>query len=144
MREWEEHQRKEGRQKSSPETKQPRPILTTFPQTGKQVDHSFAKEMIAGFAGAEVDRLAETKGADFVDREEARRQARDNAHQLYDQQYGQDQYYDPNQRQPHERIQESFESRNGEFGRTCGDVIVADVLTSMQATGKSWEFTFPP
>ncbi|KAF2483690.1 hypothetical protein BDY17DRAFT_310649 [Neohortaea acidophila] len=93
MREWEEHQRKEG----------------------KQVDHSFAKEMIAGFAGAEVDRLAETKGADFVDREEARRQARDNAHQLYDQQYGQDQYYDPNQRQPHERIQESFESRNGNW-----------------------------
>lgn len=29
---------------------------------GKPVSHAFAKELLAGFAGAEVDKLAETKG----------------------------------------------------------------------------------
>src|SRR4051812_30611265 len=32
---------------------------------GKPVSHQFAKEVLAGLAGAEVDRLAETKGMDF-------------------------------------------------------------------------------
>lgn len=43
MKVFEDHQRKEG----------------------KQVSHQFAKELIAGFAGAEADRLAETKGMDL-------------------------------------------------------------------------------
>jgi len=42
---------------------------------GEPVSHQFAKEMIAGFAGAEADKLAETKGADWVDRERLRNQA---------------------------------------------------------------------
>ena len=29
---------------------------------GKQVDHALAKELLAGFVGGEVDKLAETKG----------------------------------------------------------------------------------
>lgn len=51
--------------------------------------------MLVGFAGAEVDKLAETKGMDFVDREEAKRKASDNVSNMYDQQYGGQDQYDP-------------------------------------------------
>jgi len=61
--------------------------------TGEPVSHGFAKEMLAGFAGAEVDKLFETKGLDYMDREKAKREAEHRAKQLYDQQYGdQDQW----------------------------------------------------
>ncbi|KAF9691242.1 hypothetical protein EKO04_010805 [Ascochyta lentis] len=63
---------------------------------GKPVSHAFAKELIAGFAGAEVDKLAETKGEDFFDREKAKRQAKQHAEQMYDEQYGNEDQYDPN------------------------------------------------
>lgn len=67
---------------------------------GKPVSHQFAKELLAGFAGAEVDKLAETKGEDWFDREKAKRQAEKNAERMYDEHYidnhGADQY-DPNQ-----------------------------------------------
>ncbi len=35
-----------------------------------------AKEILAGIAGAEVDKLFETKGLDFLDREKAKHHAR--------------------------------------------------------------------
>ncbi len=38
-------------------------------RNGKPEKHQFAKELLAGFAGAEVDKLFETKGLDFMDRE---------------------------------------------------------------------------
>ncbi|KAJ4293623.1 hypothetical protein N0V90_008907 [Kalmusia sp. IMI 367209] len=67
---------------------------------GKPVSHAFAKELLAGFAGAEVDKLAETKGEDWFDKEKAKRQAKQNAERMYDEHYvdnqGADQY-DPNQ-----------------------------------------------
>ncbi|KAF3039032.1 hypothetical protein E8E12_007928 [Didymella heteroderae] len=67
---------------------------------GKPVSHAFAKELVAGFAAAEVDKLAETKGEDWFDREKAKRQAKEHAERMYDEQYidnhGADQY-DPNQ-----------------------------------------------
>jgi hypothetical protein len=67
---------------------------------GKPVSHQFAKELLVGFAGAEVDKLAETKGLDFIDREKAKHQAKQQAEHLYDEHYirgqGADQY-DPNQ-----------------------------------------------
>ena len=62
--------------------------------------HAFAKELIAGFAGAEVDKLFETKGMsnpsniygrsliaglDAYDREEAKRHARQQAEQALNQ-----------------------------------------------------------
>lgn len=47
-------------------------VLTTY--LGKPVSHALAKEMLAGFAGAEVDKLAETKGMDEYDRERAKHQ----------------------------------------------------------------------
>ena len=54
-----------------------------------------AKEVIAGFAAAEVDRLAETKGMDWMDREETKHHAKKQARQLYDEQYGGDDNYNP-------------------------------------------------
>ena len=67
--------------------------------------------MIAGFAGLEVDRLAETKGADYIDRERAKHQARNNAQDLYDQHYGGQEQYDPNQMRPHDHMQQEFNNR---------------------------------
>ena len=65
-----------------------RPRILTA-ETGKQVSHGFAKELIAGFAGAEVDKLAETKGLDFLDREKAKHHTKRQAEHLYEEQYGQ-------------------------------------------------------
>ena len=72
------------------------------------MSHAFAKELLAGFAGAEVDKLAETKGEDFFDKEKAKHQAKRNAERMYDDHYvdnhGADQY-DPNQYGPPQRFQ---------------------------------------
>lgn len=70
--------------------------LTSEPTIGKPVSHAFAKEMLAGLAGAEIDKLAETKGEDFVDRERAKHAAKQNVEKMYDDHYindkGADQY----------------------------------------------------
>ena len=76
--------------------------------TGKEVDHSFAKEAIAGLAGVEVDRLAETKGADYIDREKAKHEAKKRSEQLYDQHYGQDENYNPQRRGPHHKLKQEY------------------------------------
>ncbi|KAL1983230.1 hypothetical protein VTN96DRAFT_328 [Rasamsonia emersonii] len=52
---WEKHQEKEG----------------------KPENHALAKEIIAGLAGAAVDRLVETKGLDYLDREKAKHHAKE-------------------------------------------------------------------
>ncbi|KAI9716177.1 MAG: hypothetical protein M1828_000460 [Chrysothrix sp. TS-e1954] len=75
---------------------------------GKPVSHQFAKELLAGFAGAEVDKLAETKGMDEYDRERAKHQARENSQHMYDQHYGNQNEYDPNNMGRPERIQQQF------------------------------------
>ncbi|TVY67436.1 hypothetical protein LSUE1_G006496 [Lachnellula suecica] len=65
---------------------------------GKPVSHQFAKELLVGIAGAEVDKLAETKGMDFIDREKAKRHAQSNVESMYDEHYVQGQgadQYDP-------------------------------------------------
>ncbi|KAJ5512275.1 hypothetical protein N7463_001827 [Penicillium fimorum] len=54
---------------------------------GKPVSHAFAKELIAGIVGGEVDKLAETKGMDWVDREKAHRHAKQNAEHMYEERY---------------------------------------------------------
>jgi len=67
---------------------------------GKPISHQFAKELLVGFAGAEVDKLAETKGMDFYDRERAKHASKENVEHMYDQHYIQGQgadQYDPNQ-----------------------------------------------
>ena len=66
---------------------------------GKQVNHQFAKELLAGFVAGEVDKLAETRGMDEYDKIEAQRRAKAGAHQMYEEHYVRDQgadYYDPN------------------------------------------------
>jgi hypothetical protein len=63
--------------------------------TGQPVSHAFAKEVLAGLAGAEVDKLAETKGEDFFDRERSKHEAKKRAENLYDQHYGGQEQYDP-------------------------------------------------
>ena len=62
---------------------------------GKAVNHGFAKELLAGFAAAEVDKLIETKGLDYIDSEKAKHQAKKQAEHLYDQQYASQDQYDP-------------------------------------------------
>lgn len=44
-------------------------------RNGKPASHALAKELLAGFAAAEVDKLFETKGLDAWDRETAKRAA---------------------------------------------------------------------
>lgn len=56
-------------------------------ESGTDDGHKFTKEMFAAFAGAEADKLIETKGLDFIDREKAQRQARQNAERIYDARY---------------------------------------------------------
>jgi len=72
---------------------------------GKTVSHAFAKEDLAGLVGAEVDKLVETKGEDWVDRRRAHREAKERAENLYDdhyQGYHRADMYDPNQYAPPE------------------------------------------
>ncbi|KAJ5146369.1 Protein of unknown function DUF3759 [Penicillium bovifimosum] len=54
---------------------------------GKPANHSFAKELIAGFVGGEIDKLAETKGMDWMDREKAKDHATRNAENMYEERY---------------------------------------------------------
>jgi hypothetical protein len=76
-------------------------------QDGKPISHQFAKELLVGLAGAEVDKLAETKGMDFVDREKAKHHAKEQVENMYDQHYIQGQgadQYDPNQYSPPDQL----------------------------------------
>ncbi|KAH8555825.1 hypothetical protein BGW37DRAFT_419421 [Umbelopsis sp. PMI_123] len=50
---------------------------------GKKDDHAFAKEILAGIAGATVDGLVESKGLNFIDREKAKHHATQEAEKLY-------------------------------------------------------------
>ncbi|KAH8110540.1 hypothetical protein DFH11DRAFT_775379 [Phellopilus nigrolimitatus] len=56
--------------------------------TGQPVSHHKMKEILAAIAAAEVDKLAETKGLDFLDRHKAKRLAEHEAHQQAEQRYG--------------------------------------------------------
>ncbi|BFZ62902.1 hypothetical protein YB2330_004012 [Saitoella coloradoensis] len=55
---------------------------------GGPVSHPVMKELLASFAAAEVDKLVETKGLDYIDRERAKRQAVEQARSLAEQKYG--------------------------------------------------------
>jgi len=58
--------------------------------TGQPVSHGKMKELLAVIAAAEVDKLAETKGLNWIDREKAKRMATHQAHHLARHRYGQD------------------------------------------------------
>ncbi|CRG87250.1 hypothetical protein PISL3812_04267 [Talaromyces islandicus] len=67
---------------------------------GKPVSHAFAKEALVGLVGAEIDKLAETKGADAWDKHEAKKHAHENVQALYDEHYGGQEQYDPSYGRP--------------------------------------------
>ncbi|KAJ7107745.1 hypothetical protein C8R44DRAFT_714455 [Mycena epipterygia] len=46
-------------------------------ENGQPESHAKAKELMAGFAGLFVDRMVESKGLDFVDKEKAKHQAKE-------------------------------------------------------------------
>jgi len=48
-------------------------------ENGQPESHAKAKELIASFTGAFIDRMVETKGLDYIDTEKAKHQARQNA-----------------------------------------------------------------
>ncbi|KAF8885093.1 CipC-like protein [Gymnopilus junonius] len=48
---------------------------------GKPTSHEKAKELLAGFSAAFVDRIVETKGLDFVDKEKAKHEAKKKLHE---------------------------------------------------------------
>jgi len=76
---------------------------------GQPVSHQFAKEALVGLVGAEVDRLAETKGMDFYDKERAKHHAKEGVQNMYDEHYVQGQganQYDPNQYQAPSQLNE--------------------------------------
>ncbi|PPQ94019.1 hypothetical protein CVT25_009867 [Psilocybe cyanescens] len=45
-------------------------------ENGQPESHAKAKELLAAFSGAFVDRIVETKGLDFVDKEKAKHHAK--------------------------------------------------------------------
>lgn len=97
MKLFEDHQRKEGQTTlaTTPQTTCPN---TDKANIGKPVSHAFAKELLAGFVGGEVDKLAETKGMNEYDAYEAKKRARDHAERMYDQHYDGTDQYNPDQR----------------------------------------------
>lgn len=62
---------------------------------GKAVSHAFAKELLVGFVGGEVDKLVETKGLDYMDSRKLKEQAVDNAYRQYDANYGDREQWHP-------------------------------------------------
>ncbi|KAF5322305.1 hypothetical protein D9619_000904 [Psilocybe cf. subviscida] len=54
---------------------------------GQPASHAEAKEIFAGFAGAFIDRMVETKGLDYVDRERAQHHAKQQADDFIAQDY---------------------------------------------------------
>jgi hypothetical protein len=62
-------------------------------ENGEPVHHAMAKELLAGFAAAEIDRHFEGELLGHLDHQRARQHAQDQAGYLYDQQYGGDPGY---------------------------------------------------
>ncbi|KAF7729526.1 hypothetical protein EC973_004200 [Apophysomyces ossiformis] len=54
---------------------------------GEPVSHAKAKELLAGFAGAALDRLIETKGLDHLDKLKAKKKAEEEITTYYDKEY---------------------------------------------------------
>ncbi|KAJ7750667.1 hypothetical protein DFH07DRAFT_544603 [Mycena maculata] len=54
---------------------------------GKPVDHAFAKRLLAGFAGAYIDRLVETKGLDAWDEHKDKARVKEEAQRYYEEKH---------------------------------------------------------
>lgn len=62
-------------------------MVANYQPIGQPPSHEKAKELLAGFAGAFIDREVETKGLDYVDRERAKHQAREHIERGYEEDY---------------------------------------------------------
>eukprot|EP00271_Cylindrocystis_brebissonii_P017937 TRINITY_DN4884_c0_g1_i1.p1 TRINITY_DN4884_c0_g1~~TRINITY_DN4884_c0_g1_i1.p1 ORF type:complete len:116 (-),score=34.79 TRINITY_DN4884_c0_g1_i1:428-775(-) len=62
-------------------------------ENGKPQSYELLKEILAGFAAAEVDKLVETKGLDAIDARKAKAQAVEQAHHLANEQYNARSWY---------------------------------------------------
>jgi hypothetical protein len=51
---------------------------------GKPNDHAKAMQLLAGFAGGALDKLVETKGLDFIDKQKAKRHAEEQVKSYYE------------------------------------------------------------
>ena len=63
-------------------------MCLTLSSTGVAENHTLAKDVLAGLASGEADKLIETHGENFYDREKMKYDARQQANTCYDQQYG--------------------------------------------------------
>ncbi|GAN06756.1 cipC protein [Mucor ambiguus] len=52
-------------------------------RNGKPNDHATAMQLFAALAGAGVDKLVETKGLDFIDKQKAKRHAEEQVKEYY-------------------------------------------------------------
>ncbi|TCD69690.1 hypothetical protein EIP91_006707 [Steccherinum ochraceum] len=57
---------------------------------GKPSSHGEAKDFIAGLTGVFVDKIVETHGLDFIDKEKAKHQAREQTERHVNREYGVD------------------------------------------------------
>jgi len=57
---------------------------------GAPQSHAMIKELLAGFAAAETDKLVETKGLDWIDSRKAKQQAAKQAELYAEEMFGQD------------------------------------------------------
>jgi len=53
-------------------------------KNGQPDNHALAKELLAGFTGAFIDREVESHGLDFIDKQKAKREAKKRAEGAYD------------------------------------------------------------
>ena len=85
MKAYESHLRASGQQPSHMLMK----VRSPFSAHSKHDIHAFydTQEILAGIAAAEVDKLVETKGMDWIDRHKAHKQAQKQAHDLAEQRY---------------------------------------------------------
>ncbi|KAF9072467.1 hypothetical protein BDP27DRAFT_1320512 [Rhodocollybia butyracea] len=51
-------------------------------ENGKPESHAKAKELFAAFSGAFIDRMVETKGLDFIDKEKAKHAAKQQSEEV--------------------------------------------------------------
>ncbi|ATY63593.1 antibiotic response protein [Cordyceps militaris] len=93
--------------------------LTHSSASGKTVSHAVAKGILATLVGVEVDRLAETKGANWIDKKRATRDAQKRTEDLYDSHYGKQddwrQTHDPPEHFPNRnenRNDDRYDDRN--------------------------------
>ncbi|KAF9240223.1 hypothetical protein BU15DRAFT_74140 [Melanogaster broomeanus] len=53
-------------------------------KNGKPASHALAKELLAGFSGAFIDRMVETKGLDAIDKAKAKHHAKEHHDQHFE------------------------------------------------------------